>query len=215
MATIEKWMMTARAAGHAINHQSSHCDCGAPIVTSARFCPRCGIAAQVIRPSAVASESRALTRRILAEVVDRLAPLPFIAYLFPPWVLVVVAYHLICDGAPSGRSPGKWLFRLRVVSISSNEPCGVWRSILRRLPNALGQAAYCSWVLVPFVIAYDLLSLAFVWLNPTGRRFEDYLAGTQVISEGQYQMLRPVCGACGLRTALGAVYCPHCGARRS
>lgn len=212
---IRDMLITARAAGRAINHQLARCECGTPLLTSARFCPRCGAAVHMIRPSAITSESRALTRRMLAEVVDRLAPLPFVAYLFPPWLLVVVAYHLICDGAPSGRSPGKWIFRLRVVSISSNEPCGIWRSILRRLPIALGQAAYCSWVLVPFVIAYDLVSLAFVWLNPTGRRFEDYFAGTQVISERQYQTLSPVCGACGLRISVAAAYCPHCGTRRT
>jgi uncharacterized RDD family membrane protein YckC len=211
---IRDMLMTARTAARAINRQSVRCECGAPLLLSARFCPRCGAAAHIIRPSAVASESRALTRRIVAELVDRLAPLPFIAYLFPPWVLVVVAYHLICDGAPSGRSPGKWIFRLRVVSISSGEPCGVWRSILRRLPVALGQAAYCSWVLVPVVIAYDLVSLAFVWLNPTGRRFEDYFAGTQVITEGLYQTLRPLCSECGLRITVAAQYCPHCGTRR-
>jgi uncharacterized RDD family membrane protein YckC len=129
-------------------------------------------------------------------------------------MVVVVIYHLICDGSPSGRSPGKWIFRLRVVSVSSNEPCGVWRSILRRLPTALGQAAYCSWALVPVILAYEVVSLAFVWLSPTGRRFEDYLAGTQVITEGQYQSLRPVCDECGLRLTIGAQYCPHCGARR-
>ncbi len=214
MATIVKRLKTSDDAGLVSRVQTARCECGARLMMGARFCPVCGVAARVVRPSAITSESRALTRRILAEIVDRLAPLPFIAYLFPPWVFVVVAFHLICDGAPSGRSPGKWLFRLRVVSISSNEPCGVWRSILRRLTIALGQAAYCSWVLVPFVIGYDLLSLAFAWLNPTGRRFEDYLAGTQVITEGLYQKLRPRCGSCGLRVDSAAAYCPCCGTRR-
>ena len=97
---IRDMLMTARAAGRAINHQSVRCECGAPFLLSARFCPRCGAAAHIIHPSAVTTESRAVMRRILAEVIDRLAPLPFIAYLFPPWVLVVVAYHLICDGVP-------------------------------------------------------------------------------------------------------------------
>jgi uncharacterized RDD family membrane protein YckC len=212
---IRDMLMTARAAGRAINPQSVRCECGARLLHRTRFCPRCGAAVHIIRPSAVATESRALMRRILAEVVDRLAPLPFIAYLFPPWILVAVAYHLICDGAPSGRSPGKWIFRLRVVSVSSSQPCGVWRSILRRLPTALGQAAYCSWVFVPVIIAYELVALAFVWLNPTGRRFEDYFTGTQVITEGLYQTLRPVCSECGLRVAVAAQYCPHCGTRRS
>lgn len=211
---IRDILTTARAATGVINRQGVRCKCGASVLTSERFCPQCGAAAYVPGARAVASESRALARRALAEVVDRLLPLPFIVYLFPPWMVVVIAYHLICDGSPSSRSPGKWIFRLRVVSISSNKPCGVLRSMLRRLPTALGQAAYCSWALVPLIIAYELASLAFVWLNPTARRFEDYLAGTQVITEGQYQRLRPVCGQCGLRIALAAQYCPHCGMRR-
>jgi uncharacterized RDD family membrane protein YckC len=187
MGIVRSMLVNAAAAGLAQRRQVGRCECGARIVPSARFCHQCGVASHIIRPAAIATESRALVRRVLAEVVDRLLPLPFIAYLFPPWMAVVVIFHLICDGSPSGRSPGKWIFRLRVVSISSNAPCGVWRSILRRLPTALGQAAYCSWVLVPVVLAYELVSLAFVWLNPSGRRFEDYLAGTHVITEGQYK----------------------------
>jgi uncharacterized RDD family membrane protein YckC len=182
--------MATKAAAFPPSRQSANCECGARVLPSAQFCHQCGAAAHVLHPAAVASESPALTRRLLAEIVDRLLPLPFIAYLFPPWVLVVVAYHLICDGSPSGRSPGKWMLRLRVCSIAENAPCGVWRSVLRRLPTALGQAAYCSWVLVPVVLAYELVSFAFVWLNPSGRRFEDYLAGTQVITEGQYRRFR-------------------------
>ena len=49
----------------------------------------------------------------------------------------VVAYHLICEGTPSGRGVGKWICRLRVVSISSEAPCGISRAILRRLPTAI------------------------------------------------------------------------------
>lgn len=167
------------------------CECGETITGAGRFCSNCGVAAHCVQPQADADESRAIFRRLLAEAVDRLLPLPFLAYLFPPWVLVVVLFHLICDGSPSGRSPGKWIFRLRVVSISSNEPCGVWRSFLRRVPTALGQAAYCFWVFVPVIFFYEIVSLAFVWLNPAGRRFEDYLAGTRVISESQYRRSQP------------------------
>ena len=218
MATIEKWLMTSRAAGLASRQHPPRCECGARLPNGASFCPACGAAAHTIQSSAVTSRQSTVARRFLAEVIDRLLPLPFIAYVFPPWVFAVVAYHLICDGAPSGRGPGKWIFRLRVVSVSSKEPCGICRAALRRLSTALGQAAYCTWVLVPFVIAYELASFAFVWLNPAGRRIEDYLAGTQVISEGQYQKLRPLCAGCGERVSVSTRYCPHCareGARSS
>ena len=197
-----------------INTKASRCRCGERLSGPARFCPRCGDIVDGVACSVVSGESRALIRRILAEIVDRVVPLPFLAFIFPPWTLAVVAYHLICDGTPSGRSIGKWIFRLRVISITSQEPCGIWRASLRRLPTALGQAAYCGWVLAPVVLAIELASLAFVWLNPSGRRVEDYAAGTQVVTEGQYQKLRPVCSGCGLRATASAVYCPHCGTRR-
>lgn len=213
MATLEKWLMTSRAAGLVTRQHSPRCECGARLPNGASFCPACGTAAHNVQSSSVTSRQSTVARRFLAEVIDRLVPLPFIAYGFPPWVLVVIAYHLICDGAPSGRGPGKWVFRLRVVSVSSKQPCGICRAALRRLSIALGQAAYCTWALVPFAIAYELVSLAFVWLNPTGRRIEDYLAGTQVITEGQYQKLRPVCAGCGERVPVTTKYCPYCGTR--
>jgi uncharacterized RDD family membrane protein YckC len=213
MATLEKWLMTSRAASLVSRQHSPRCECGAQLPNGASFCPACGTAAHNVQSSAVTSRQSTVARRFLAEVIDRLVPLPFIAYVFPPWVLVVIAYHLICDGAPSGRSPGKWIFRLRVVSVSSKQPCGICRAALRRLSIALGQAAYCTWALVPFAIAYELVSLAFVWLNPTGRRIEDYLAGTQVISEGQYQKLRPACAGCGERVPVSTKFCPYCGTR--
>lgn len=213
MGMVRSTLMNTTAARLASMRESAGCECGARLSNGASFCPACGAAAHNIQSSAVTSRQSTVARRILAEVIDRLAPLPFIAYVFPPWVFVVIAYHLICDGAPSGRGPGKWIFRLRVVSVSSKQPCGICRAALRRLSIALGQAAYCTWALVPFAIAYELVSLAFVWLNPTGRRIEDYLAGTQVISEGQYQKLRPVCPGCGERVPASTKYCPHCGTR--
>jgi uncharacterized RDD family membrane protein YckC len=211
MGMVRSVLMSGTAARLARMRESAGCDCGARLPNGSSFCPACGATAHNVLSSAVTSRQSTVARRLLAEVIDRLAPVPFIAYVFPPWVLVVIAYHLICDGAPSGRGPGKWVFRLRVVSVTSKQPCGIWRAALRRLSTALGQAAYCTWVLVPFAIAYELVSLAFVWLNPTGRRIEDYLAGTQVISEGQYQTLRPVCAGCGERVPVSTKYCPHCG----
>jgi uncharacterized RDD family membrane protein YckC len=178
----------------------------------ARFCVSCGAPVEPEAVTALISLPRAsLIRRALAEVIDRLLPLPFISYFIPVWVFVVVAYHLICDGTPSGQSVGKWLCRVRVVSVASKEPCGITRAALRRLPTAIGQAAYCLWFMVPFVFAYELLSLAFVWLNPTGRRIEDYISGTQVITESAYRKLHPACIKCGERIKVGARFCPHCG----
>jgi uncharacterized RDD family membrane protein YckC len=215
MGIIRSALVNRATAALARRNDASRCDCGARLIGQNSFCPQCGAGVQSISASVVAGQSSALARRVLAELIDRLAPLPFIAYFFPPWALVVVAFHLICDGPPSGRSPGKWLCRLRVVAVSTGEPCGVRRSTLRRLPTAIGQAAYCCWFSIPFVLGYDLVSLAFVWLNRSGRRPEDYLAGTRVITEAQYKKLRPGCLSCGERIPAGARCCVHCGARRT
>jgi len=187
------------------------CACGAAIRRGAGFCALCGAAQAGAPPSLILRSRPVMARRALGEIIDRLVPLPFLAYVFPLWVLVVVAYHLICDGSPSGQSAGKWVCRLCVVSTSTGEPCGVWRAILRRLPTALGQAAYCAWMMIPVALAYELVSVAFVWLNPTGRRIEDYLAGTQVITRNAYGRLHRHCALCGERMPTGARYCSQCG----
>jgi uncharacterized RDD family membrane protein YckC len=171
----------------------------------------CGFAQAGITPSLILRSRPGMVRRALAEIIDRLMPLPFLAYRFPLWVLVVIAYHLICDGLLSGQSVGKWVCRLCVVSTTTGEPCGVGRAVLRRLPTAFGQAAYCAWMMIPVVLAYELVSLALVWLNPPGRRIEDYLAGTQVITRSAYLRVHRRCALCGERMAAGASYCSQCG----
>lgn len=197
---------------HAGELQTGDCRaCGAAIRRDAGFCALCGTAQGGVTPSLILRSRPGITRRALAEIIDRLVPLPFLAYVFPLWVLVAVAYHLICDGSPSGQSVGKRVCRLCVVSTSTGEPCGVWRAILRRLPTALGQAAYCAWMMIPIILAYELVSLAFVWLNPTGRRMEDYLAGTQVITRSAHDRLHRCCAICGERMPTGARYCSQCG----
>jgi len=148
---------------------------------------------------------------LAAEVIDRLAPLPFIAFFFPIWTWVVVAYHLLADGTPEGQSLGKRICRLRVIALVTKEPCGIARAMLRRLPVAMGQAAYCSWKFVTLAVAYELASLACVWLSPSGRRIEDYLTGTQVIAEGAYRQSQPVCAGCGRRMPCEARHCTNCG----
>lgn len=165
-------------------------------------------------------ERAGITRRVMAEIINRLLPLPFIAWVFPAWTLVVVAYHLFCDAGPSGKSPGKSLFRLRVISAETLEPCGqmgshlgrMLRGGLRRLGIALSQAIYCHGTYWLAALAYDLASLAFVWVNAMGRRPEDYLAHTVVVSEGTYRRLRRKCNGCGEPVLAKSRYCPFCGA---
>jgi uncharacterized RDD family membrane protein YckC len=132
-----------------------------------------------------------LLRLLLAEMVDRILPLPFLAFFFPAWTLVVLAYHLLCDCGPQRRSVGKWLFRLRVVETRRVTPCARWRAAAQRLGLALSQAAWSCWMGLPYLLVYELGSLAFMLLSPTGRRLEEYLAGTLVVTERNFRRRQP------------------------
>lgn len=125
-------------------------------------------------------------RRITAGLIDRCVPLPFLAFLFPKWTLVVLVYHLLCDGSPARRSLGKWLLRLRVADVSGC-PCRFWQSVLRRTAAALSQSAWALWQFIPFVMLYEQAALACVLLDPQGRRPEDFLSSTKVVTEKQFR----------------------------
>ncbi len=137
--------------------------------------------------AAAAAPKRLLLRRGVAELVDRAMPLPFLAMLFPRWVAVVFLYQLLCDCSPGRRSVGKWLCRLRVVDTATAMSCGGWQAITRRIGAAASQTAWCLWMWMPFVLAYELLSIACVLLDPAGRRLEDFVAGTRVVTERAFR----------------------------
>ena len=59
-----------------------------------------------VLPATQAASRPALWRRGLAGAIDRALPLPWLAFFFPKWTLVVVAYHLLCDSGPARRSVG-------------------------------------------------------------------------------------------------------------
>ena len=127
-------------------------------------------------------------RVVIAELIDRCLPLPFIAFLFPQWIVVVVVWHLLADCSPQRRSFGKWLCRLRVIQPESIQTCPFWRAALQRFGIALTQAAWCLWWGIPLVLLYELVTLACVLLSPTGRRPDEYLAGTQTVTEKIYRL---------------------------
>jgi uncharacterized RDD family membrane protein YckC len=143
-----------------------------------------------VLPAAQFAPRPALWRRVLAGALDRCLPLPLLAFFFPAWTLVVVAYHLLCDSAPERRSVGKWACRLRVVASDPARKCAWWQAALRHVGVALTQAAWCSWEFIPFVLAYELIVFACVLLSKEGKRPEDWLAGTRVVTEKAYRQWR-------------------------
>lgn len=126
-------------------------------------------------------------RRVLASIIDRFVPLPFLAFFFHEWILVVILYHLLCDCTPERRGFGKWVCRLRVVSNTSTTQCSWWKASLRRIFITLTQVAWCYLEFIPFVLVYELVSLASILLNPYGRRFEDYITNTRIVTEKNFR----------------------------
>ncbi|HMK60495.1 MAG TPA: RDD family protein [Dissulfurispiraceae bacterium] len=93
-----------------------------------------------------------------------------------------LAYILICDGLFDGRSPGKKIMRLRVISNLTTASCSFRESMIRNAPFAVAVVLYnipfIGWLFLVIVPAFEfLLALG----NNEGMRFGDELASTKVI----------------------------------
>jgi uncharacterized RDD family membrane protein YckC len=145
--------------------------------------PFSGSASAAAQPLTRAAGKPALWRRGLAEMIDRLLPLPLVAWFFPPWAVLVFVYHLFCDAGPERRSVGKWVCRLRAVDCDSGVKAALWQAVARRCGSALSQTAWCCWAWLPWAAGFELAALLCVLLSPAGQRPEDWLAGTRVVTE--------------------------------
>jgi uncharacterized RDD family membrane protein YckC len=127
----------------------------------------------------------------MAEIIDRIITLPFIVYLFPPWIAVIVGYTLFCDGLFSGRSIGKKAMGLRVVCKDEHfTQCCLISSVLRNFLQAAAFVGYGLLIFIPFALLYELLELLFIAFHKEGRRIGDLFANTSVITEELNQKLR-------------------------
>jgi uncharacterized RDD family membrane protein YckC len=96
-----------------------------------------------------------------------------------------LSYLLISDGLFEGRSIGKRLMGLRVISTATGAPCSMKESILRNAPLGAGVLLYklplIGWIFIVVVSALEFLILLG---SREGVRLGDELAKTMVI-EGQ------------------------------
>lgn len=95
-----------------------------------------------------------------------------------------LAYLLISDGLFDGRSLGKRLIGLRIISNATNKPCSVRESILRNLLLCIGVALWkiplIGWIFIVLIIAFEFVILLG---SKEGMRLGDELAKTTVIEE--------------------------------
>ena len=89
-----------------------------------------------------------------------------------------IYYCFAKDGFEGGQSFGKKMFNLRVVNVTTNEPCSTGESAIRAVDLFLLQLIpLVGWLIEPIV----------AMASEDGRRLGDRAAGTQVIDANQYQ----------------------------
>ncbi|MEW6001789.1 MAG: RDD family protein [Nitrospirota bacterium] len=93
-----------------------------------------------------------------------------------------LAYLLIGDGLFEGRSLGKKLLGLRVVSADASRPCTFRESILRNIPFGLGYLLYrIPWIGWIFILIVSIFGFVILLGSEEGRRLGDEIANTMVV----------------------------------
>ncbi len=93
-----------------------------------------------------------------------------------------LAYLLLGDGLFDGRSLGKKLIRLKVVSVDALQPCTFRESLLRNSTLGLGYVLWLvpwiGWISLPVITAVEFI---LILGNKESRRLGDEIARTTVI----------------------------------
>ncbi len=120
--------------------------------------------------------------RSMAKAIDLIAVAAVVVAVPTAGIFAGVAYLLIGDGLFDGRSLGKFVMRLRVVSAATGSQGSFRDSMVRNAPFAAMVLLYfipfVGWILSLLVLAFEFL---LVLGNADGMRLGDDLAGTQVV----------------------------------
>jgi uncharacterized RDD family membrane protein YckC len=120
--------------------------------------------------------------RLVARIIDLLAAAALAHVAKPVGFFAGLTYLLIADGVMPGRSMGKAVIGLRVVT-ADGRPAGLRESILRNLPFGvamlLAAIPWIGWLLASAVVVLEGL---LVVGNERGRRLGDEAAQTHVVN---------------------------------
>jgi len=123
-----------------------------------------------------------LLLRIAAKVLDFILIAAVIEIIPRAGFFAGLAYLLLGDALFDGRSLGKRLVRLQVISSESRQPCSFRDSILRNSTFGLGYLLslipWIGWIFIAIVAAGEFV---FALGSREGRRLGDELAKTTVI----------------------------------
>lgn len=119
--------------------------------------------------------ARALDFIIIAAIAEIIPTAGFYAGL---------SYLLISDGLFDGRSFGKYLMGVRVISSETGEQCSMKESIFRNAPLGLGllflKVPFFGWIILASVAVFEFLMLIG---SSKSMRFGDELAKTIVVEK--------------------------------
>ena len=125
-----------------------------------------------------------LLLRIFAKVLDFIL-IAAVAEIVPrAGFYAGLAYLLISDGLFDGRSIGKLLIGLRVVSATGEVPCSMRESIMRNAPLGAGLLLFkLPWIGWIFPVCISAVEFLILLGSKNGMRLGDELAGTIVIEK--------------------------------
>ena len=125
-----------------------------------------------------------LLLRTVAKILDFIIVAAVVEIVPKAGFFAGLVYLLIGDGLFDGRSLGKKLIGLRVVSVDTNTPCTFRDSILRNSIFGIGLIFYkipwFGWILTAIISVLEFIILLG---SRDGMRFGDEIAKTAVIEE--------------------------------
>jgi hypothetical protein len=135
--------------------------------------------------------------RVVARAIDFIIVVALLEIIPKLGFFAGLAYLLIADGLFEGRSIGKMLIGIRVVSYNSMEnviACGFKESIFRNLPFAVAYILFgilkgiplLGWILsFAIIIVIPVFEFLVMTGSELGMRFGDEVARTRVVEDKQ------------------------------
>jgi len=128
------------------------------------------------------SKRAGLLFRAIAKIIDFIIIAAAVEIIPKAGFFAGLLYLLIGDGLFGGRSLGKKLIGLRVVSAGTNESCSFRDSILRNSTFSIGYLLYkIPWIGWIFIVIISLFEFIMLLGSRDGMRLGDEIAKTKVV----------------------------------
>lgn len=124
-----------------------------------------------------------LLLRVIAKILDFIIIVAVAEVIPKAGFFAGLVYLLIGDGLFEGRSLGKRLVGLRVVSADTDKPCSFRDSILRNSIFCIGYLPFkIPWIGWIFIVIVSALEFIILLGSKDGMRLGDEIAKTKVIA---------------------------------